>query len=304
MNFLVSSETSKLKSVIIGIANSNGKTPHIDDLYDPKSIENLKKGTYPKESDMVLELQSFVDVLQKHNVTVYRPKLINNYNQIFTRDVGFVIDNFFFKSNILPKRAKEFQAIDSILSNFNDKIIELPENVHVEGGDVLYHNNIVFIGYYDLDDYSDLFTARTNKKAIDYFLNFFPEKKIFPLHLNKSLNDPKKNILHLDCCLQIVGSNKAIIHPDAFTYKKDYLMLVELFGKKNIFEINNQEMYEMTSNVLSIDQKTVITQSKFKRLNSWLKSNDFVVEEVDFSEVSKQEGLFRCTSLPLIRYDE
>ena len=179
MNFLVSSETSKLKSVIIGIANSNGKTPHIDDLYDPKSIENLKKGTYPKESDMVLELESFVDVLQKYNVTVFRPKLINNYNQIFTRDVGFVIDNFFFKSNILPKRAKEFQAIDSILSNFNDKIIELPENVHVEGGDVLYHNNIVFIGYYDLDDYSDLFTARTNKKAIDYFLNFFPKKKFF-----------------------------------------------------------------------------------------------------------------------------
>ena len=96
MNFLVSSETSKLKSVIIGIANSNGKTPHIDDLYDPKSIENLKKGTYPKESDMVLELESFVDVLQKYNVTVFRPKLINNYNQIFTRDVGFVIDNFFF----------------------------------------------------------------------------------------------------------------------------------------------------------------------------------------------------------------
>ena len=125
MNFLVSSETSKLKSVIIGIANSNGKTPHIDDLYDPKSIENLKKGTYPKESDMVLELQSFVDVLQKHNVTVYRPRLINNYNQIFTRDVGFVIDNFFFKSNILPKRAKEFQAIDSILSNFNNKIINM-----------------------------------------------------------------------------------------------------------------------------------------------------------------------------------
>ena len=27
-------------------------------------------------------------------------------------------------------------------------------------------------------------------------------------------------------------------------------------------------------------------------------------EEIDLSEVSKQEGLFRCTSLPLIRYDE
>ena len=192
MNFLVSSETSKLKSVIIGIANSNGIISHIDDLYDPKSIENLKKGTYPKESDMILELDSFVNVLNKHNVKVYRPKLINNYNQIFVRDIGFVIDNFFFKSNILPKRAKEFQAIDSILSSFNDKIIQLPKNVHVEGGDVLYHDNLVFIGYYDKDDYSNLFTARTNKKAIEYFLNFFPDKKIIPLHLNKSLNDPKK----------------------------------------------------------------------------------------------------------------
>jgi len=304
MNFLVSSETSKLKLVIIGIANSNGIISNIDDLYDPKSIENLKKGTYPKESDMILELDSFVNVLNKHNVTVYRPKLINNYNQIFVRDIGFVIDNFFFKSNILPKRSKEFQAIDSILSSFNDKIIQLPKNVHVEGGDVLYHDNLVFIGYYDKDDYSNLFTARTNKKAIEYFLNFFPKKKIIPLHLNKSLNDPKKNILHLDCCLQIVGNNKAIIHPDAFTYKKDYLMLIELFGEKNIFEINDQEMYEMTSNILSIDNKTVVTQSKFKRLNNWLKSNDFLLEEVNFTEVSKQEGLFRCTSLPLIRYNE
>ena len=48
MNFLVSSETSKLKSVIIGIANSNGKTPHIDDLYDPKVNRKFKKRNLPK----------------------------------------------------------------------------------------------------------------------------------------------------------------------------------------------------------------------------------------------------------------
>ena len=99
MEFLVSSETSKLRSVIIGIADSLGKTPVLQDLYDPKSIENLKKGTYPLESDMVNELQNFVNVLKKYGVNVYRPKVIEEYNQIFTRDIGFVIDNFFFKSN-------------------------------------------------------------------------------------------------------------------------------------------------------------------------------------------------------------
>jgi hypothetical protein len=47
MEFLVSGETSKLRSVVIGIADSLGEIPSLKELYDPKSIENLKKGTYP-----------------------------------------------------------------------------------------------------------------------------------------------------------------------------------------------------------------------------------------------------------------
>ena len=303
MEILVSSETSKLRSVIIGIADSLGEKPVLSDLYDPKSIENLKKGTYPTEKDMIQELQNFVIILEKYNIKVYRPELIKDYNQIFSRDIGFVIDNFFFKSNILPKRANEFNGITSILSKFSYQFVSMPENCHIEGGDVLYHTNNIFIGYYDKYDYKNLFTARTNKSAVEFLIDFFPEKKIKAFHLIKSLTDPKKNILHLDCCLQIVGKNKAIIHPDAFTFKKDYKWLVDFFGSKNIFEINAKEMYDMTSNVLSINDHTVVSQPKFNRLNRWLRSHNIFVEEVDLTEVSKQEGLFRCTSLPLIRYD-
>ncbi|MGB0487053.1 MAG: dimethylarginine dimethylaminohydrolase family protein [Flavobacteriaceae bacterium] len=303
MEILVSSETSKLRSVIIGIADSLGEKPVLSDLYDPKSIENLKKGTYPTEKDMIQELQNFVIILEKYNIKVYRPELIKDYNQIFSRDIGFVIDNFFFKSNILPKRANEFNGITSILSKFSYQFVSMPENCHIEGGDVLYHTNNIFIGYYDKYDYKNLFTARTNKSAVEFLIDFFPEKKIKAFHLNKSLTDPKKNILHLDCCLQIVGKNKAIIHPEAFTFKKDYKWLVDFFGSKNIFEINAEEMYDMTSNVLSINDHTVVSQPKFNRLNRWLRSHNIFVEEVDLTEVSKQEGLFRCTSLPLVRYD-
>lgn len=304
MEFLVSGETSRLRSVIIGIANSSGNIPVLSELYDPKSIENLKKGTYPLETDMIKELENFVGVLKKYDVEVFRPRLIKDYNQIFTRDIGFVIDNFFFKSNILPKRAKEFEGISSILSGFHNKIVTVPQDLHIEGGDVLYQSNTIFVGYYDFDDYSDLFTARTNKVALDYFIKFFPEKKVKGFHLNKSLTNAKKNILHLDCCLQIIAKNKAIIHPEAFTYKEDYLWLIDFFGKHNVFEISENEMYDMTSNILSVNNETVISQPKFIRLNNWLKNHDIVVEEVDLSEVSKQEGLFRCSSLPLIRYDE
>lgn len=303
MEILVSSETSKLRSVIIGIADSLGEKPVLSDLYDPKSIENLKKGTYPTEKDMIQELQNFVIILEKYNIKVYRPELIKDYNQIFSRDIGFVIDNFFFKSNILPKRANEFNGITSILSKFSYQFVSMPENCHIEGGDVLYHTNNIFIGYYDKYDYKNLFTARTNKSAVEFLIDFFPEKKIKAFHLNKSLTDPKKNILHLDCCLQIVGKNKAIIHPEAFTFKKDYKWLIDFFGSKNIFEINAKEMYDMTSNVLSINDHTVVSQPKFNRLNTWLRSHNIFVEEVDLTEVSKQEGLFRCTSLPLVRYD-
>jgi len=303
MEILVSSETSKLRSVIIGIADSLGEKPVLSDLYDPKSIENLKKGTYPTEKDMIQELQNFVIILEKYDIKVYRPELIKDYNQIFSRDIGFVIDNFFFKSNILPKRANEFNGITSILSKFSYQFVSMPENCHIEGGDVLYHMNNIFIGFYDKYDYKNLFTARTNKSAVEFLIDFFPKKKVKAFHLNKSLTDPKKNILHLDCCLQIVGKNKAIIHPEAFTFKKDYKWLVDFFGSKNIFEINAKEMYDMTSNVLSINDHTVVSQPKFNRLNRWLRSHNIFVEEVDLTEVSKQEGLFRCTSLPLLRHD-
>ncbi|KRO89599.1 MAG: arginine deiminase-related protein [Bacteroidetes bacterium] len=301
MDFLVKDETSKLKSVIIGIAKSSGGIPNLKDLYDPKSIENLISGNYPLEKDMINELENFSNLLIKHGVHVYRPDLIKDCNQIFVRDIGFVIDNFFFKSNILPNRAKEFKGVESILNDFSNKVISLPEDVHIEGGDLLYHDNYIFVGFYNKKDYPKLITARTNSNALEYLRDFFPNKIVKGLQLNKSLNNPFENILHLDCCLQIVGKDKAIIYPEAFTNQEDYNWLVSFFGMDNIFKISNNEMYEMTSNVLSIDYNTVISQPIFKRLNNWLESKGFSVEKVDLSEVSKQEGLFRCSSLPLIR---
>ncbi len=85
----INNETSKLVSVILGTAVSNGSIPKIEDCYDPKSKEHILNGTYPTEDDMIAELGLFENVLKKHKVKVYRPKEIIDYNQIFTRAVPY-----------------------------------------------------------------------------------------------------------------------------------------------------------------------------------------------------------------------
>ena len=45
----------------------------------------------------------------------------------------------------------------------------------------------------------------------------------------------------------------------------------------------------------------VISEKNFTRLNTWLRSKGITVEEVSYAEIAKQEGLLRCSTLPLIR---
>ena len=138
----IQNETSKLKAVVLGIANSNGPTPALHEAYDPKSLEHIISGTYPIEQDMIPEMEAFNKVFQKYNVQVFRPKIIENYNQIFARDIGFVIDNIFIKSNILPDRERELDAIQYIIDQINPmKVLRPPAEVHIEGGDVMLWGN-------------------------------------------------------------------------------------------------------------------------------------------------------------------
>lgn len=298
----IKDETAKLKAVVLGTAVSNGLTPKAEEAYDPKSLEHILAGTYPVESDMVNEMEAFNAVFKKYNVEVYRPKIIENLNQIFTRDIAFVIEDTFIKSNILPDREQEIIAIEHVINEINpQKIIEAPQDVHFEGGDVMLWNNHIFIGTYKGEDYKKHITARTNMKGVQFIADLFPNKTIKEFDLVKSKTNARENALHLDCCFQPVGKNKAIIHKEGFRNINDYNYLVDLFGLENLFHITKDEMYHMFSNVFSISPEVVVSEKNFTRLNSWLRENNFIVEEIPYAEIAKQEGLLRCSTLPLIR---
>jgi N-dimethylarginine dimethylaminohydrolase len=302
INLNVQNETSRLRAVVLGTAKSNGPVPTIEEAYDPKSLEHIKAGTYPVEKDMVAEMEAFNKVFEKYNVKVYRPNLIENYNQIFSRDIAFVIDNKLFKSNILPDREKEIDAIQYVLDQIDQRnIVKASDDIHFEGGDVMLWNNHIFIGTYKGDDYKNYITARTNMKGVNFIKNMFPNKIVKEFDLVKSNTNAKENALHLDCCFQPVGTNKAIIHKEGFRNRNDYNYLVDLFGVENLFHITKDEMYQMFSNVFSISPEVVVSEKNFVRLNNWLRKEGFTVEEIPYAEISKQEGLLRCSTMPLIR---
>ena len=303
MDLHITSETARLREVVLGWPYSNGPTPRLQDTFDSKSYESVLNGVYPSEEDIVHEMAAFEAVLKKYDVKVYRPEHVADCNQVFSRDVGFVIDDKIIVSNIIPDRQEEIDAYENIYRQIHYKqIYNLPEAVHVEGGDVILYKDIIFLGQYAFEDYPEVKTARTNRLALDYLRMIFPGKTIIPLNLRKSDTDPYEGILHLDCTFMPVGRNKAIIYRKGFLNPRDADHLVNMFGEENVFELTTEEMYYMNSNVFSISEDVVVTEEHFTRLNDHLRNVwGMTVETVPYREISKMGGLLRCSTLPLRR---
>ncbi len=302
INVRITDETSTLKAVILGTANGMGGVPKLEDAYDPKSKLHIESGTFPLEEDVKKEMQGFEAVLKKHGVTVYRPETILNYNQVFSRDIGFVVDNTFIKPRILKHRREEIKGITHVVDQIpKENQLQAPEGTRMEGGDVMPWNDQLFVGYSKQPDFDKYIVSRTNEEGLDFLIDQFPNRTVKGFELNKSDDNPYINALHLDCIFQPVGKDKAIIHKDGFKNEEDYHFLVDYFGKDNVFDIDSKEMYAMNSNVFSISPEVVVSEQSFTRLNNHLRDWGFVVEEIPYSETAKMEGLLRCSTLPLIR---
>ena len=298
----IQNESSQLKIVVLGIANDFGGTPKLENCYDPKSKEHINDGTFPVEDDLIIEIEGFRKVLEKYNVEVIRPENIEDLNQIFVRDISFVIENKIIISNIIEERKEEITATLSIFDLIDkNNIIKIPKNIRIEGGDVMPWNNYIFVGYSENEDFEKYKVARTNKAAVDFLKNQFPQKDVKSFELNKSDSDPRENALHLDCCFQPISRNMAIIYSGGFKNKKDVDFLVNLFSVENIIFITKEEMYNMNSNIFSISEKIIVSEKNFTRLNKELRKKGFIVEEIPYSEIAKMEGSLRCSTLPLKR---
>ncbi|MDA8886405.1 arginine deiminase family protein [Bacteroidia bacterium] len=305
MKIQIPNEYSRLKCVVLGTANSCGGPPHLDDTYDPKTKEYLRKGMYPYEKNMVSEMESFAEVLLKHDVEVLRPTNIDHLNQIFTRDICFVIEDKLVMPEIIKERQQEIDGIQDYIKTFKtENILRAPDGVRIEGGDVIIHNEYLFVGYANDKDFYGYKTARTNENGLNFLKEKFPDKKVLGIELNKSDYEPRENALHLDCCFQPLGLGHALIFEDGFKNQTDLDKITEIFGSDKLIKVSREEMYTMGCNVLSVAKNLVISERGFIRINDKLRSLGYTVEEIPYYQISKLEGLLRCSTLPLLREDE
>lgn len=223
-----------------------------------------------------------VDKLKKHEVQVLLLTPNRQFtDQIFTRDIGFVLGRSFQIAHMKePVRQGEEKWLEIWLKENKIpyfKWFEFP----IEGGDVLIHGNQLLIGESD----------RTSSAAIDSLQKRYPA---FQIH---SISYPPK-YLHLDCILSILSEKEAIIYPPAFS-PQNYEQIKQNWP--DLITVTEEEQFGLAVNVLSIGNKTVLSQPQFPRLNQELRRRGYVVEEVDISEIVKSGGAFRCITLPLVR---
>jgi len=302
LSILVKDETAPLEAVVLGIAQDFGGEPSLEEAYDPKSKEHIKAGTFPVVNDLIKEMQAFNAVFEKYNIDVYRPENIKDYNQIFSRDIAFVIDEKFIVPNILEDRAREFEAISKVVEQIESNlVVKMPEGARVEGGDVMPWDDCIFVGVSNEEDFEKYTCARTNYAGVAFLQKTFPERTVVSFELNKSDVEPHDNALHLDCCFQPIGKDQAVIYPGGFKNEDDVQFLVDYFGEENIIEITRDEMYNMNSNLFSISPEVIVSEKGFTRLNEELRRRGFIVEEIPYAEIAKMEGLLRCSTLPLRR---
>ena len=303
-NFMIAikilDETAPLEVVILGIADSMGGVPKIEEIYDPKSKKHILAGTFPKEEWLIAEIDEVAKVLEKHNVKVYRPHNIEDLNQIFARDIAFVIADKLVVPCVTQGRKSESDGIQYIIDEV-DNVLLPGEHEQMEGGDIIPWKDHIFVGFSREEDFEKYTVSRTNEAAVNYLKKTFPEYTVKAFELRKSDNDPRENALHLDCCFQPVGKNKAVIYRGGFKNPADADFLINFFGKENIFEITKDEMYGMNSNFFSISPEVVISDDSFIRLNEQFGKWGIKVEKLKYRETAKMEGLLRCSTMPLRR---
>lgn len=161
-----------------------------------------------------------------------------------------------------------------------DKIIKVPSNIYLEGGDIIVDNKTIYVGI----------SERTTIDAITFLKDIFGEKySIIPLKL-------KPKFLHLDVVFTIINPNLALIYKDGLESDS-----YELLDKYTKIEVTEQEQFELATNVIVIDPQTVIINSKHKRIEEELKKYNLNIIPIDLTETAKDGGAFRCTTCPIER---
>lgn len=242
------------------------------------------KSDPPRLEKLLAEQYCFMSALKSRGVEiVLATPRADCTNQLNTRDVAFVIGNKFIVSPMKEKeRQNEHLALDAFISSLESNDIVLrPEYGIIEGGDIVLGQSKIYVGI----------SQRTNSMGLKWLMeNFSDNYEIVPVYL-------QDNFLHLDVVFNILSSDTSLIFADGI--KPNSLEIIRSSFKT--IETYADEQINLPTNVFSIDENTVIADPRNKKTNKRIQAAGKEVVEIDFSEISKIGGSFRCSTCPINR---
>lgn len=290
-------ETDTLQTVILGYPDNLYLNQDPNAKYDPNNqilAKNAAKGNRPVREKSMEEFRYLTSVMQEQGIEVLSPEACGPetgvINQMYARDIGFVVGNTFFISGMSrPNRREEWRSIERHLDEMpQDRIARVPQGVVVEGGDIVVDKGNVFVGI----------SQRTSQEGFDYLAEKIADQglKAVPVHL-RSLKEGQ-DVLHLDCAFVPVGEDSALIFEDGMSDIPD-----EIRDNYNMISVTPDEQQELATNVLVTSPSQVIARDVATRVNGEMRKRDIEVLEVPFNEAPRAGGSLRCCTLPLVRLD-
>ncbi|MBS3966511.1 MAG: hypothetical protein KGZ60_04570 [Truepera sp.] len=231
--------------------------------------------------------KAFMEVMAAHGVRVLLAEPVAGcLTQHYTRDTGFAIDDTFFCANLRRRsRQRELDGLRGLLPRFS-RVVRL-ERGTIEGGDVMVTERYIIVGLGE----------ETDKAGVDCL-----RRKLAELGSERevvAIEFAHRGIIHLDTRFNIVGEGVALIHPKSF--KRESLNWLKRHF--DLIEATAAEAATAEINTFSLSPRKVIMQERSQRLAALLSAKGLEPILIDFSEVTKLPGSFRCTTLPIERYD-
>ncbi|RKQ27930.1 dimethylarginine dimethylaminohydrolase family protein [Oceanobacillus halophilus] len=229
--------------------------------------------------------REFVQKLNEYGVeTILLPYHKKYPEQVFTRDIGFTLGQTIFVAHMAHDvRIGEENVLKVWLEDEEISYYNLIGN-KIEGGDVIIDRDTIYVGL----------SNRTNEAAVDHLRNIVGyqfDVKAIPF---------TEKYLHLDCVFNVLSPEVALIYPNALTDED-----MELFSSRyDLIEVTEEEQFTLGTNVLNIGNNKIFSLPVNEKVNRQMRDRGFEVIEIDYSEIIKSGGSFRCSTLPILREEE
>lgn len=293
----IPNEWAPLRQVIVGHGLSMGPSPNLETAFDPTSKWHLAQGTFPNQTEVAQQLDGLAKVLEGEGVDVLRPVNLEGVEQIFARDVGMVIDGVFIRSRTIDERSAEWDGVSPLFEG--GTWMDLPEGIHLEGGDAVILDDAIVLGVTRNPAWTNLQVSRTTPSAISFLEDLFPNREVLAMELVKDDQDPLKCALHLDCAYMPLGGGQALVCPDFFVHESELNLLVSRHSK--LIPVSVEEAAKLQTNLLHLSPDTLLIDPGFTRVAGLLRQEGYRLVECPMEKVGRMGGLFRCTTLPLLR---